>query len=109
MSPPEPPPDQDDWFAPGAGPDDSVDGLSVLPLLSELEPAHLGAILARTTLATCFDGELLVQSGREAEAVFFLVEGSVRVGGRTFGPGAIVGELGLVDSQCCTTERRSSS
>jgi CRP-like cAMP-binding protein len=82
------------------------DELRRVTALSTLTDAHLSALLEHGTTLAYADGATLFQEGDDADVLYFIVEGSVRVhgprtgGGRIefalLGPGSILGEMGML-------------
>jgi CRP-like cAMP-binding protein len=95
---------------------DTVDFLAAVALLegrSETDLVELARLMRRRTVR---EGELLWHQGDRAREVVFIVDGAVSAlldltGGRTmeigrYGPGEVVGEIGLLDGQGQTMSMR---
>jgi CRP/FNR family transcriptional regulator, cyclic AMP receptor protein len=81
--------------------------LADLPLLADLDPAALADLELAATPFAATSGETLFRQGDEASALYILTHGRIGIASRTpgdeevqvveAGPGAMVGELGLLD------------
>lgn len=82
---------------------DGFDQLKALPLFQEASLTDLKALYHLATLVEHGAGDVLIDTGRPAEALWILLEGEVEVWGErggtlaTLGVGAHVGEMSLLD------------
>jgi CRP-like cAMP-binding protein len=80
--------------------------LEPMPFFADFTAAELGALVALSESVCVPGGAAVVRQDQSGDAMYFLVEGAVRVihrsGGRSFelatlGPGEFFGELALID------------
>jgi CRP-like cAMP-binding protein len=93
------------------------DLLRAVPLFSGMTDRALAAVAELGDESSAAAGEVLVRQGDPGDAAYLIVDGSARVeqDGReiaTIGPGAIVGEIALLDGRertatvTCTSDSR---
>ncbi len=90
----------------------SVERLAVLPLFGELDIHDLGIVAARVREVTVAATETLIEQGALPTDVYVVEEGTVEISRdgvvvSTQGPGAVVGEIALVDPQRRTATVRA--
>lgn len=90
----------------------SVERLGALPLFGELDTHDLGLIAARVREVTVAADETLIEQGALPTDVYVVEEGTVEISRNgvvvsTQGPGAVVGEIALVDPQRRTATVRA--
>ncbi len=93
--------------------------LAELPLLADLDPAALADLELAATPFAAKGGETLFRQGDEACALYILTHGRISIASRTpgdeevhvveAGPGAMVGELGLLDGGRRSATARAAS
>jgi CRP/FNR family cyclic AMP-dependent transcriptional regulator len=84
------------------GHDRQLELLATLALFARCTRRELGEVASVTVDATMPAGAVLTREGQRGALAYVIVDGSVRVARAghtvgTFGPGAIVGELSLID------------
>src|SRR5919197_4233295 len=97
---------------------ETVDFLATVPLLEGRDEADLAELARVMRRRTVREGEVLWRQGDEAREVLFVVDGAVTTslqvpGDRTVeiakaGPGAILGEIALLDGQGHTMSVRAA-
>ena len=90
----------------------SADRLAALPLFGELDSHDLGLIAARAREVTVVAGDVLMEQHAMPADVYVLEVGDVEISRdnvviSTQGPGAVVGEIALVDPQRRTATVRA--
>ena len=73
------------------------DAIGLNPHLSRLAKTDVTKLSKAFESVEFADGEALMTAGELGDAAFLIVDGEVSVGGRTLGPGALVGLVALVD------------
>ena len=86
---------------------DTLDLLSQVPLLAELDAEALGALVAQASVRSYRASTVIIEKGDEASALYVVLSGRVRVfsaddRGKEYvlnelGPGDYLGELALID------------